>query len=778
LAPKALASQPPIDTTTLYVGTIGMPETVDPAWAIDSSSKELIFNVYETLVFFDGESTDKFRPQLAKSWTLNPDDLTYTFKIRENVSFHDGSLLTPEDVEYSFERALVYASYGSPMSMLCEYLFGTSSVDELISEYGIAQTGMLIDEAVQSNGTHVWFKNPFFDQHKGHHDELPYRWRPGSVIIYKVEQQIINLGYLNVIMKSFKNWESIANIKFVYGGSFPSDNIKPEDECMKDPQYGYCVIDPKKGNNINEVRFSPATDWYGCCLPKVSGDNYEGFDIFLDENTQWSIATPCPPDKMDLESTVTHEVGHVLGLKDVDCPLETMYVRGEPGTIYKRTPFIGDMMGVMKLNLGRPLFLFSQPFGSIINKDWAVAHGDWPGWEPTYTEWVNYHNLGYSPLDLAKEMCGTGPFKLEHFSYVDRYWSIVRFSDYWGGWPALWPAPMGINPKGYLERVVVMSIEVWEARRDMFLAGDLDIIYVPRAYHQQLKSYIDEGLIRAYFPIFEIFRENPLELLCYNPNITDYSPFIGSGTLDENGIPPNFFDNEFVRMGFTYAFNYSAYITNAWLGEAMSVEYPSFNLTKAEECFRNAYFPEYGTTVWDSGFTLTIVYNEGNEARRTAAEILANGIMSLNPKFHVNIVALDWPAYIDNIQYYMLPLFFVDDHLTIDSIIPIPLAYPTIRHYERTWVQGWYYNAFYGGMLSPNEDAPIYFYPLWKQKYPKGDVNYDGIVNMRDIWYICQAFTSYPGHPKWNFRCDLDNNRIVNMRDIGEACRNFLKTDP
>jgi peptide/nickel transport system substrate-binding protein len=41
------------------------------------------------------------RPALAESWTVNPDQLTWTFHLRRGVTFHDGSPFTADDVVYS-----------------------------------------------------------------------------------------------------------------------------------------------------------------------------------------------------------------------------------------------------------------------------------------------------------------------------------------------------------------------------------------------------------------------------------------------------------------------------------------------------------------------------------------------------------------------------------------------------------------------------------------------------------------------------------------------------
>ena len=44
------------------------------------------------------------QPLLAKSWQVSPDGLTFTFKLHDNIKFHDGSPLTSTDVKVSYER--------------------------------------------------------------------------------------------------------------------------------------------------------------------------------------------------------------------------------------------------------------------------------------------------------------------------------------------------------------------------------------------------------------------------------------------------------------------------------------------------------------------------------------------------------------------------------------------------------------------------------------------------------------------------------------------------
>ncbi len=61
---------------------------------------------YNLLVKFDPLNYPKVVPDLAESWTVSPDGLKYTFKIRRGVRFHDGSLLTSRDIKASYDKII------------------------------------------------------------------------------------------------------------------------------------------------------------------------------------------------------------------------------------------------------------------------------------------------------------------------------------------------------------------------------------------------------------------------------------------------------------------------------------------------------------------------------------------------------------------------------------------------------------------------------------------------------------------------------------------------
>ena len=89
---------------TFVLATYGTVRTLDPAVCYDSAGSQRIWNLYETLVFFDGSKTDEFIPVLAtkvptlENGGISADGKNYTFHIRKGIKFHEGGELTPDDV--------------------------------------------------------------------------------------------------------------------------------------------------------------------------------------------------------------------------------------------------------------------------------------------------------------------------------------------------------------------------------------------------------------------------------------------------------------------------------------------------------------------------------------------------------------------------------------------------------------------------------------------------------------------------------------------------------
>jgi len=112
LLPQTTPPGPIKNPDAFIEATIGEPTTLDPASCYESAGGEIIMNVYETLVWYDGGSADKLVPFLASAVPtvanggISDGGLNYTFNLRPGVKFHDGSNVTIDDVVYSIQRVL------------------------------------------------------------------------------------------------------------------------------------------------------------------------------------------------------------------------------------------------------------------------------------------------------------------------------------------------------------------------------------------------------------------------------------------------------------------------------------------------------------------------------------------------------------------------------------------------------------------------------------------------------------------------------------------------
>ncbi|MBB4230777.1 ABC transporter substrate-binding protein [Rhizobium mongolense] len=103
-APAAFAETP---KDTLVEGfAIDDIITMDPGEAFELSTAEMTTNSYSLLVRLDLNDTTKVKGDLAESWSVSDDGLTYTFKLKPGLKFASGNPVTAEDVAWSFERAV------------------------------------------------------------------------------------------------------------------------------------------------------------------------------------------------------------------------------------------------------------------------------------------------------------------------------------------------------------------------------------------------------------------------------------------------------------------------------------------------------------------------------------------------------------------------------------------------------------------------------------------------------------------------------------------------
>ncbi len=104
-AGTVFAQNEPVYGGTLIFGRGADSPTLDPARADDGESMKVFPSVFEKLVDFEAFST-KLKPLLAESWSVTEDGREWTFNLRKDVLFHDGTPFNADAVIFSFGRQI------------------------------------------------------------------------------------------------------------------------------------------------------------------------------------------------------------------------------------------------------------------------------------------------------------------------------------------------------------------------------------------------------------------------------------------------------------------------------------------------------------------------------------------------------------------------------------------------------------------------------------------------------------------------------------------------
>ena len=120
------------------------PPTLDPALVTDGTSYAIVIELFSGLVKLTGESENPITTDLAESYTVTDDSKTYTFKLRDDLQFNDGSPLTATDFKWSWERA---AAPETESPIVDEFLGDIVGVQAIIDGEATTADGIeVIDE--------------------------------------------------------------------------------------------------------------------------------------------------------------------------------------------------------------------------------------------------------------------------------------------------------------------------------------------------------------------------------------------------------------------------------------------------------------------------------------------------------------------------------------------------------------------------------------------------------------------------------------------------------
>lgn len=114
-----------------------LDDSLDPHLAVSAGTREVNFNIFEGLVKADSEGN--IVAAVAEKWDVSPDGTVYTFTVREGIKFHNGDLVTADDVVYSISRCAgllddgTYVAAASLSSIVSVEKSGENTVDITLS---------------------------------------------------------------------------------------------------------------------------------------------------------------------------------------------------------------------------------------------------------------------------------------------------------------------------------------------------------------------------------------------------------------------------------------------------------------------------------------------------------------------------------------------------------------------------------------------------------------------------------------------------------------------
>jgi peptide/nickel transport system substrate-binding protein len=233
-----------------------------------------------------------------------------------------------------------------------------------------------------------------------------------------------------------------------------------------------------------------------------------------------------------------------------------------------------DAAGTVAMTLAQPwapfLVTIAGYWSSVMDPAWVAENG---GWDGSCDTWVNFYAIAPESNPLNNIAMGTGPFKFDHWTPGEEV-VMVRNDDYW-------------REPAKLERVVIKQVDEWSTRFAMLQAGDADAGAVPVENRSQMDELVGEDCqwnAETYdYDCTVVDETKPFRRTMNKPGNTrsdiffnfavanpdGSNTYLGSGELDGNGVPADFFADVHVRKAFNYCFDWETFNADIYNGEAV-----------------------------------------------------------------------------------------------------------------------------------------------------------------------------------------------------------------
>lgn len=340
-----------------------------------------------------------------------------------------------------------------------------------------------------------------------------------------------------------------------------------------------------------------------------------------------------------------------------------------------------DEAGTVTIHLARPYSSFLSVIANllmIIDQEWAVANGAWDG---DCATWQHHYAPGIEKSTLSLIANGTGPYQLE-------YWTpgtelvLVANPQYWrtDDTPLFPGGPSGVAA---IPRIILNVNDIeWSTALLQTLRGDSDLVaFLPEdqgVVQKEIGEFCDyktgecvpnpdgpDGLLRKWDSLPNFARTD----LFMNFNISPVSPYIGSGKLDGEGIPPDFFSDLDVRKAMATCFDYDTYLNDVLLEGGIRNNGPIITgmLGYNEDGPMHEFDPEacarhleqaWGGVLPEIGFRFSLIYVGGNDqTANTIGAILQEQLAAINEKYRLELVGLAFPSFLGAAQANQAPMY-------------------------------------------------------------------------------------------------------------------------